>query len=97
MSKKHTGKRREIELEQMNVILKIPKDAVGLVLTAKLLDEDDNLMQTMRVLSFSDLRTARQDFLDNVEDGDEYDARYVLTDEGRAYLDALQKQEEAEY
>ena len=96
MGKKHTGKRREIELEQMNVILKIPTDAVSLTITAKMLDEDGKLMSVSRTLAVSDIQEARKDFLDNVEDGDEYDAHYVLTDEGRAYLDALRKQEEAE-
>ena len=96
MGKKHTGKRREIELEQMNVILKIPTDAVSLTITAKMLDEDGKLMSVSRTLAVSDIQGARKDFLDNVEDGDEYDAHYVLTDEGRAYLDALLKQEEAE-
>ena len=96
MGKKHTGKRREIELEQMNVILKIPTDAVSLTITAKMLDEDGKLMSVSRTLAVSDIQGARKDFLDNVEDGDEYDAHYVLTDEGRAYLDALRKQEEAE-
>lgn len=80
-----------IELEEMNIILKIPKEAVALEVTASLLDEDGKLMRVKTKLSVSEIRDRRQDFLDNVEDGDDYDARYVLTDEGRTYLERLQE------
>ena len=90
MSKKSaTGK--TIELEEMNIFLRIPKEAVALEVTASLLDPDGKLMKVKTSLSVSDIRDRRQDFLDNVEDGDDYDARYVLTDEGRAYLERLQE------
>ena len=89
-----TKKRAEpktMELEEMNIFLRIPKDAVALEVTASLLDEDGKLMKVFKKLAVSDIRDQRQDFLDNVEDGDDYDARYVLTDEGRTYLKQLGK------
>ena len=81
-----------VELEEMNIILRIPKEAVALEVTASLLDEDGKIMKASTKLSVSDIRVRRQDFLDNVEDGDDYDARFVLTDEGRAYLEQLKKE-----
>ena len=86
---------KTMELEEMNILLRIPKDAVALDVTASLLAEDGKLMKVSRKLAVSDIRNQRQAFLDNVEDGDEYDARYVLTDEGREYLEQLEKSLEA--
>ena len=80
-----------IELEEMNIFLRIPKEAVALEVTASLLSEAGKVQKVSTKLSVSDIRDRRQDFLDNVEDGDDYDARYVLTDEGRAYLESLKE------
>ena len=78
-----------IELEEMNIFLRIPKEAVALEVTASLL-MDGKVQKVSTNLSVSDIRDRRQDFLDNVEDGDDYDARYVLTEEGKAYLESLE-------
>jgi len=75
----------------MNIFLRIPKEAVALEVTSSLLDEDGKVMKVSTKLSVSDIREKRQDFLDNVEDGDDYDARYVLTDEGMEYLQNLKE------
>ena len=80
-----------MELEEMNIFLHIPKDAVALEVTASLLAEDGKLMKVSKKLTVSDIRDQRQAFLDNVEDGDDYGARYVLTEEGRDYLELLGK------
>ena len=61
---------------------------------ASLMDENGQLMNVMKKLPVQDIFKARQDFLQNVEDGDEYDARYVLTDEGREYLNSLLEAED---
>lgn len=78
-----------IELEEMNIFLRIPKEAVRLEITAQVINENGELMKVSTKLSVSDIRDRRQEFLDNVEDGDDYDARFVLTDEGREYLRGL--------
>lgn len=81
-----------IELEEMNIFLRIPKEAVALEVIASLLDGDGKVVRVSNKLSVSDIMGKRQDFLDYVEDGDDYDARYVLTDKGREYLKgALEK------
>ena len=82
---------KTMELEEMNIFLRIPKDAVALEVTASLLAEDGKLMKVSKKLAVSDIRDQRQAFLDNVEDGDDYDARFVLTEEGRDYLKQLGK------
>ena len=92
-------KHKVVELEEMNIFLRIPKEAVALEVTASLLNEDGALdgdgkiMKVSTKLSVSDIRDRRQAFLDNVEGGDDYDARYVLTEEGRKYLAQLEGME----
>ncbi len=85
---------KEVELQEMNIILKIPENAVFLEVKASLMDENGQLMNVMKKLPVQDIFKARQDFLQNVEDGDEYDARYVLTDEGMEYLNSLLEAED---
>ena len=80
-----------MEVEEINVILRIPREAVSVTIHAVMIDENDRSVKVSRKLSAEDIRTARQDFLDNVEYGDDYNARYVLTGEGRAYLDSLEE------
>ena len=87
--KADTGK--TMEVEEINVILRIPREAASVTIHAVMIDENDRSVKVSRKLSAEDIRTARQDFLDNVEYGDDYNARYVLTDEGRAYLDSLEE------
>ena len=93
MSEKETARSQdnlEIEVDEMNVILKIPKNSVRIKLEAVLLPDDgDKLITVYKRLNLEEIRKARQDFLDNVEGGDDYDAVYVLTDKGREYLDGL--------
>ena len=81
--------KKEVELQEMNIILRIPENTAALEITAKIIGEDGELLKVAKKLSVQDIFKARQDFLDNVEDGDDYDARYVLTDEGKEYLRSL--------
>jgi hypothetical protein len=85
----------EIELEQQNVIIKIPVDAVKLTITAKILGDNDTLQTVSADLGLKDIQEARSAFLDNVEFGDDYDAVYVLTEKGRAYLEELERKDDA--
>ncbi|MBO5570565.1 MAG: hypothetical protein J6A79_16770 [Clostridia bacterium] len=85
------AKKKYIDLEEMNIILRIPKEAVGLTLKAQLVGKDGKLMKVVRKLSVTDIHTARTDFLENVPDGDDYDAMFMLTDEGKASLDEIVK------
>ena len=82
---------KTVELEEMNVILRIPKTAASVTITAVIINEDDESVKVSHRLSAEDIRDARQAFLDNVEDGDDYDARFVITEEGMEYLRSLEK------
>ena len=79
----------EVELDEMPIILRVPKDSVAIELISTVFDENDELMRVSRKISVSEIYQYRQDFLDNVEFGDEYDAVYTLTEEGRAYAEKL--------
>lgn len=82
------NKREEIWLDQINIILPIPKETVSMELTVKIMDGDT--IQTVGThFTISDIHDMRQDFLDNVEFGDDYNALYAITDEGKRYLEAL--------
>ena len=85
------GKKKAVELQEVNIILRIPENAASLEVCASLVDDDGKLMKVKKKLSVQDIFKARQDFLENVEDGDDYDARYVLTEEGKAYLEELMR------
>ena len=79
----------EVELEEVNVILRIPKEAVSVEITAGILDETGRLCKVGKKLSVSEIRDARQAFLDYVDGGDDYDAKFVITEEGRRDLESL--------
>lgn len=78
-----------IELDEMPIILKIPKDSVAIELISTMLDENGDLMRVSRRISVSEIHRYRQDFLNNVEFKDDYDAVYALTEEGRALAEKL--------
>ena len=82
MEEKKREHSEEADVEMINIILKIPKDSVSLNVTATLLDEDLTPYKAIMSLSVSDIMDARKDFLDNVEDGDEYDMRIRITYNG---------------
>lgn len=81
---------KEYELDEMNVILKIPTEAVEVELTVKFV-RDNEIIAGKRVLTMGELFQARRDFLDNVEDGDDYDVRYAITEKGLKYLEELEQ------
>lgn len=80
-----------VELDEYNLIIKIPRESVKLEIKAVFLDDNDELATVCKTLKLRDIQEARKDFLENVEDGDDYDARYVLTDEGREWLEEFRR------
>ena len=75
----------------INIIMKVPQGTSYLSATAKLFDKKGEPVSYVMEMDAEMLAEARQDFLDNVEDGDEYDVRYVISDYGRATLEQAQK------
>lgn len=95
MAKGKKKKHEEVALEEMNIILRIPIEAVSVTVTAKVIEKDSgDLLEVQRKLTTQDIFKARRDFLDYVEDGDDYDAKFVITDEGRRYLEELKQRGE---
>lgn len=85
MSKKDDDK--IYECEQMPAIIYIPSNTVKLKITATLMDEDDKLFEVVNVMPTKDVIQARIE-------GEEWEfdnVKYVLTDEGKAYLDSHKK------
>lgn len=79
---------QELDTELIHIIVQVPKDAVTVSFDAKLL-QNGKLVTAHMDMSAEEFRQARQDFLENVDGGDDYDAIYALTDEGRAYAEKL--------
>lgn len=78
-----------VELQEVNAILKIPANAATLELTAVVLGDDGKPIKVGRTLSVQDVFAARKAFLDAVPYGDEYDARWVVTEAGAAFAKEL--------
>ena len=79
----------EIELEQINIILQIPKNTAKLKIEAVIVDDDNQAHIVTRTLSTQEVFDARKDFTDWVDE-EEYGAVYTLTDSGREYLDSME-------
>ena len=78
----------EIELEQINIILQIPKNTARLKVEAVIVDDDNQAHIVTRTLSTQEVFDARKDFTDWVDE-EEYGAVYTITDLGREYLESL--------
>lgn len=72
----------------INVIMQIPRGAVQLKMEVSML-EGGKLKEAHTTFDNEAIREMRQAFLDNVEDGDEYDKVYCLTDEAKKELGLL--------
>ena len=81
----------EITVNEMNIFFTVPETCIELEVKAIMLDENNNPISVTKKLTLNDIVSARKDFLDYVDDGDDYDAKYVLTDEGRSYVETLMK------
>ena len=81
---------KTVEVEEISIIIRIPKEAAALTVTATVL-EDGEPVKMLRRFSVQDIFEARQAFLDNVEDGDDYDGYFVITDEGKKYLEEVKE------
>lgn len=76
---------QELDCELINIIVKVPENTVACRFTAKML-QDGKLIEAHMDMTPEEFRQARQDFLDNVEAGDEYDGVWALTDEAKKML-----------
>lgn len=77
----------------IHIILPVPKDTVTVSVTAKMI-QNGKLIEAKMDMTPEDFRQLRQDFLDEVDGGDEYDKVWELTEEGRKYAEKLMGVEE---
>lgn len=81
----NNGKTKNIiDLEEIDVIIQIPKNSSRILITADVFVGDKQLSVT-RVLNPDDIFNSRKDFIDLVGDED----IYVPTEEGRKLLSEL--------
>ena len=76
----------------IHIILPVPKDTVTVSVTAKMI-QNGKLIEAKMDMTPEDFRQLRQDFLDEVDGGDEYDKVWSLTEEGKKYADELLRKE----
>lgn len=79
---------QELDCELINIIVKVPKNTVACGFTAKILMNGE-LKDAHMEMTPEEFRQARQDFLDNVVGGDDFDKVWVLTEKGKAEVDKL--------
>lgn len=84
----------EVLLDQMNIFVAVPENCIGLELNATILNDKNELEHVSKKLSLNEIILARNDFLTYVEGGDDYNATYVLTEEGKAYAESLLRKDE---
>ena len=72
--------------ELINIIVKVPENTVACKFTATMIADDGKLQDAEMKMNATEFRQARQDFLDNVEGGDDYDKVWVLTDKAKREL-----------
>ena len=75
----------ELDTELIHIIVQVPKDTVSISVDAKLL-QNGKLIDAHMDMTPEEFRQARQDFLDEVEAGDDYDRVWTLTDEAKKML-----------
>lgn len=70
----------------MGIIMKIPEESESIRMEIDFVDTSGVKRKCVAQFNKDDIDGMRQDFLDNVEFGDDYDAVYVLTDKAEIYL-----------
>jgi len=82
-----------IELDEMDIMLAVPKDACALEVTVIMMDDNNETYKVSKRISPAELTKAREDFVNYI--GDDYDATYVLSDVGRQWLEAMKNGKES--
>ncbi len=89
MGKKGKGKKVE-KLEEMLMVIGLPVGTFKAEISCEVMGADGETFKCGKVLTARDIQELREDFVENV--GDDYNAKYVLTDKGRACLEELNKE-----
>lgn len=81
-------KPEDIELEEQNIFCRIPKNTFKMKIECVVIIGGKE-QKVHKELMLDEINKAREDFLEYVEDGDDYNAHYELTDEGRKLLEQM--------
>lgn len=82
----------DTDIKGTYIIIGVPKEAIDVTLRCKLFDTQTNSIADFAVhLDITGIANARHEFLEIIYDGDDYNARYVVTEEGLKYLRQLQE------
>ena len=84
-------KKKEMLLNEMNIFMRIPEDAVSVTVTAVIM-KGDKPVKVSKEMNAAQIGEARRDFNEHVPFGDDYDGRFVLTEKGRALVEAMEKE-----
>ena len=79
--------------EIIHIIVEIPKETARLEISAQMFDNDGSPITMISSMTPSEIRHAREDFLNYVDGGDFYDEKYTLTELGREYAKRLKNGE----
>ena len=75
-----------MDLQEMNVILRITKDVESITVTARLKDENCGLTYAKRFFAAREICSVHQKIIENIESFDDNEGLCVLTDASREYL-----------
>ena len=81
--------KKYVELDEMDIMLRVPADACALELTAIMMDENHKTYEVSRVIIPAALFRARDNFLKYI--GDDCDVTYKITDKGKEWLEEIKK------
>ena len=70
----------------MGIIMKIPEKSESIRMEIDFVDASGVKRKCIAQFNKDNIDDMRQDFLDNVELGDDYDAVYTLTNKAKIYL-----------
>ena len=78
------------------MIMTLPDNAVQAEMELTMFNATEDIVHETRLLKLKEIMDARTEFLKYIVGGDDYNAVYVLTDEGRALADSLLSKEMTE-
>lgn len=82
----------DTDIKGVYIIISVPKEAIDVTFRCKLFDIQTNSIADFAVhLDITGIANARHEFLEVIFDGDDYNAEYVVTEEGVKYLRQLQE------
>lgn len=83
-------KPEDIELEEQHIFCRIPKNTLKMRIECTVIIGGKE-QKVHKELMLDEINKAREDFLENVEGGDDYNTYYELTDKGKELIERLKQ------